>query len=115
MSRVLILILGLGLHVTAHAEYRAFLLRIEKLNNPEEFRLVQSNLDPLQYADYYPVQSDERIFYIDTWMCRGRYHRTTGYAKICESPRAKSFDEATEPTEATVTPPHLPTSVEKLN
>lgn len=112
MRSALFLFLSLFFHDFARAEYRAFLLRIEKLNNPEEFRLVQSNLDPLQYADYYPVQSDERIYYVDTWMCRGRYHRTTGFAKICESPRAAATGEGTEPAAEAQ---NLPTSVEKLN
>lgn len=111
MRSALFLFLSLFFQSFAHAEYRAFLLRIEKLNNPEEFRLVQSNLDPLQYADYYPVQSDERIYYIDTWMCRGRYHRTTGFAKICESPRAATVEDVEPAAEAK----NLPTSVEKLN
>ncbi len=75
------------------AEYRAFRLRIENIKNPSEKREVLSNLDPLQYPGYYPLQADERISYTDTWMCFGR---TNGKA-ICPDPKAPKVAEEPAP------------------
>ena len=95
----LVLFLFLFLHLpSAQAEYRAFLLKItsppsenpEKQEKPTEptaqpaFRLVKSNLDHLQYKQYYPILAGEKVEYIDTWMCRGS---TAGMTPICKSPR----------------------------
>lgn len=88
---------------SAFAEYRAFELRIEKTANPEEYRTIISNLDPVQYRGYYFVQNDERVLYTNTWMCHGR---TGNYRKICDPPPAR--EPATEAEN-----PADPTSVEK--
>lgn len=76
------------------AEYRAFQLRIEKVNNPAESREILATLDPLQYPGYYSVKEDEKISYVRTWMCFGR---TNGKA-ICPDPEAPKAagDPATE-------------------
>lgn len=79
----------------SHAEYRAFLLRIEKRNNPANIREVLSTLDPLQYPGYYIVRDDEQIGYVRTWMCHGR---TNGKA-ICPDPEAPKV--AADPAAAT--------------
>ncbi len=97
---------------SAQAEYRVFLLRISKIptsppipsspeNNsdtnstttgrspaaaPLDFRLVESTLDPVQYRGYYLVGSDEKVEYIDTWMCKGR---TDQFASLCPNPKAQ--------------------------
>jgi len=93
--------------VSAFAEYRAFNLRIEKIDNPEVYRETISNLDPQQYRGYYPIQNDEHIYYTDSWMCKGR---TGSFRKICDAPErtpaAVADDEAGAPTsvEKTLTP-----------
>ena len=65
------------------AEYRAFLLRIEKLDNPAISHEFLSTLDPFQYVGYFPIQADERILYVKTWMCKGR----TDNRPICPNPQ----------------------------
>jgi hypothetical protein len=76
----------------AAAEYRAFELIIEKSplattpnNPPLDQRRVISNLDPEQYATYYPLQPGETIRYENTWMCKGR---TGGMQPPCPNPKA---------------------------
>ena len=81
--------------VSAFAEYRAFELRIEKIDNPENFRTVISSLDPVQYRGYYPVQRDEAVYYTKTWMCRGR---TGNFSPICQAPGAAEGDPVAAPT-----------------
>ncbi len=83
--RVLILLFLFMAPLSAPAEYRAFLLRISKRDSPQDYRLVPSTLDPLQYPRYYPVQPDEVVTYDDTWKCRDR---TGDFKPICPSPRA---------------------------
>lgn len=89
---------------SAFAEYRAFELRIEKADNPDEFRTLISNLDPQQYRGYYFVQNDERISYTRSWMC---YGRTGDHRPICDPPPAR------EPAADAENPATDPTSVEK--
>jgi hypothetical protein len=60
-----------GLNGIAHAEYRMFTLKITH-QKTQDFRLVDSTLDPLQYPFYYPVQKDEVVQYTETWRCYGR-------------------------------------------
>lgn len=89
LSPRLVFIFALLFSATAAAEYRAFLLRIAKRTSPQDYRLVVSTLDPLQYPSYYTVEADEVVTYDDTWMCRGR----TGDARpICPSPRAPASE-----------------------
>lgn len=83
------LVLGLLLPLQAQAEYRAFVLRIEKVAMPEEYREVVSNLDPRQYIGYHPISNDERIYYTDTWLCPGR---TSGFSKFCDKPGTPLLD-----------------------
>lgn len=70
------------------AEYRVFLLKIEKpqadAKLPPDVRLVQSTLDHLQYPFYYSVAPNEKISYIATWRCRGR---TSDFKEYCPNPR----------------------------
>lgn len=84
--------------VSAFAEYRAFELRIEKTDNPENFRTVISSLDPVQYRGYYPVQRDEVVYYTKTWMCRGR---TGNFNPICQAPGEAEGDQTGAPIAAT--------------
>jgi hypothetical protein len=65
----------------AHAEYRAFLLRITNVTTGE-YRNVISSLDPLQYYGYYTIRTDEKVTYDQTWLCPGR----TSHQLICDPP-----------------------------
>lgn len=79
---------------TAHAEYRVFVLQITSADG--NVKTFESTLDPDQYRGYYPLRPDDKIFYTDTWMCKGR---TVGYDKHCENPRApaSATDKGPEP------------------
>ncbi len=74
-----------------YGEYRVFVLEISKPNpdksQPPIKRTVQSNLDPVQYRDYYPLTPDEQIDYVDTWMCTGR---TSEFLDYCPAPSQKA-------------------------
>lgn len=81
------------LGVSVSAEYRVFLLKIEKRRpaSAQEAadsaaapaRFLESTLDPEQYRGYYPVADDEQVTYVDTWRCRGR----TDHRPLCPNPR----------------------------
>lgn len=90
MMRFALLFFTLFISCSVQAEYRVFLLRIEKIANPEEFRILPSNLDPQQYRGYYDVKDDEQVYYVDTWMC---FERTSTFKKYCDSPRGLASDE----------------------
>lgn len=79
---------------TVLAEYRAFELKISKKQDPAQFRLVISTLDPFQYAGYHIVREDELVQYTRTWICPGR----TNDLPICPDP--KLMAEQTEAEEA---------------
>lgn len=79
--------------VPAAAEIRVFLLRIAKKGKPQDFRLVKSSLDPLQYPYFYPVAKDEVVTYDDTWRCRGR---TGDFRAYCKSPREIAAEKSPE-------------------
>lgn len=75
----------------SQAEYRVFLLKITKKpadpqNPSQDFRLVESTLDHIQYRFYYPVTADEEITYIDTWRC---YGRTGDFQPLCPNPKGQ--------------------------
>lgn len=77
----------------APAEIRVFLLRIAKKSDPQDFRLVKSTLDPLQYPYFYPVSSDEVVTYDDTWRC---WDRTGDFRELCKSPREIAAENSAE-------------------
>lgn len=77
------------------AEYRVFVLKIYKRDNPQDFRLVESTLDHVQYRYYYHVTASEEVTYIDTWRC---YGRTGDFAPHCPNPKGQI------PPETTTTP-----------
>jgi len=88
LSAFFLLVFG----ISAHAEYRVFMLKIAKKSaDPkipsQDYRLVESNLDPEQYRGYYPVAADEEITYTDTWRCLGR---TDGFKPFCPNPNANN-------------------------
>jgi len=84
-----LLILLLSWPPFSRAEYRMFTLKITNTQT-QDFRLVDSTLDPLQYPFYYPVQANEIVQYIDTWRC---YGRTGPWIPPCPSPRKKAAAE----------------------
>lgn len=94
----------------ALAEYRAFELKISKKDDPEDFRLVLSTLDPLQYYGYYNVKENELVQYTRTWMCKGK----TSEKPICRDPKEIAAEEAelnqqsNPPTEPAVNPNNSP-------
>ncbi|MNK07432.1 hypothetical protein D3C87_253460 [compost metagenome] len=88
------------LPLSSKAEYRVFLLKIAKrapaTATPEavtqtppltqDYRLVESTLDPIQYRYYYPVAADEEVSYTETWRC---YGRTDGFKPHCPNPKGQ--------------------------
>lgn len=73
---------------TALAEYRVFVLRIEKRSPAGEVtssRETMSVLDPKQYRGYHSVAADETVTYTRTWRCRGR---TSDFKAFCPDPKA---------------------------
>lgn len=70
----------------ASAEYRAYELQIiDKDKKP--IRKVINTLDPNQYPGYHPLNPNEQILLLDTWMCWGY---TGGRKKICPKPKKQN-------------------------
>ncbi len=92
------------LKFNSHAEYRAFELAI---TNPttNQSRVVLSNLDHLQYPMYYPLQKDERIQIVSTWMCRDR---TDNFQAICAKPAPPEATLAKPVAAVSGQPPRAP-------
>jgi hypothetical protein len=67
----------------AQAEYRVFNLRITS-NDGTQSRELLSTLDPDQYRGYHTVRADEKIFYTNTWRCKGR---TSDERDFCPDPK----------------------------
>lgn len=91
-----LLFIFLFVRLAALAEYRVFQLKVYKETpqgqvavpasvSEEGVKIFLSNLDPEQYVGYFPLEKDEKIKYIATWMCRGR----TNGKDFCENPRLK--------------------------
>lgn len=88
LGKLILLICGLS--VIAHAEYRMFTLKITNTQT-NDYRLVDSTLDPIQYPYYYPLQKDEIVQYTDTWRCYG----DTGSGKRpCPNPKAAPTEDS---------------------
>ena len=68
----------------AFAEYRVYQLEIEN-SETGQTRNVQSTLDHIQYPRYYPLERDEVISYVDSWMC---WENTNGFRPACERTEA---------------------------
>lgn len=69
---------------SAFAEYRVFILEIANVQTNHR-RQIQSTLDPIQYANVYPLNPGETIMYQDTWLCRGN---TSKFKQHCPRPPA---------------------------
>lgn len=89
---------------SSQAEYRAFLLRITSATGDVTF--TKSNLDPLQYVGYYPIQAGSKVTYDETWMCRGRTDNKT----LCDNPNPPKVDpsNATKALDQSPTQASLP-------
>lgn len=89
--------------LSVRAEYRVFLLKIAKrapasdptAAPPQDYRLVESTLDPIQYRYYYPVAQDEEISYTETWRC---YGRTDHFKPYCPNPKGQIPPANTPPS-----------------
>ncbi len=64
------------------AEYRTFELRIDDIEKNKS-RTATSTLDHLQYARYFPLQKNEVVVYVDSWMCKGN---TSNFKPTCKKP-----------------------------
>lgn len=69
----------------AGAEYRAFELKIENVEK-SKVRTVITTLDHLQYPRLYPVEKDEIVTYVDSWMCR---ENMSNFRPACPKPSAQ--------------------------
>lgn len=78
-----VLILFFLFPLFARAEYRVFSITI---NNSETqvIRQVETTLDPEQFKTLYPLGRQESIYYVDTWICRGR---TNFFKPHCAKPQ----------------------------
>lgn len=64
------------------SEYRVFELKITDTVTKES-RRVLSTLDPWQYGHYYPIGPNEKLEWMDHWMC---WRRKEPFAPLCERP-----------------------------
>lgn len=85
-----------GLSIAAHAEYRMFTLKITNTET-QEYRLVDSTLDPIQYPFYHPVAKGEIVQYTTTWRC---YGNTGGGRPPCPNPNIPPEDAPVQATPA---------------
>lgn len=67
------------------AEYRAFELQIDDIEKNKS-RSVITVLDHIQYPHYYPLNKNETIAYIDSWMC---FDNMSYFRKVCAKPERK--------------------------
>jgi len=67
----------LALYFSLFAEYRVYLLDLEKTDNTNI--VIKSNLDHIQFSTYYP--GFKKITLLDSWMCFGD---TSNNKKFCE-------------------------------
>jgi len=104
-----LLLASLLFYFPARAEYRVFLLQISSADGTD-VKQIKSTLDPDQYRGYHPLKEGDRIFYTDTWMCRGR----TSELPLCPSPRELASEDSENPASppealgAVETPPPPP-------
>ncbi len=87
-------------HLT-FGEYRVYNLQIENSDNGKT-REIQSTLDQYQYSAYYPLQASEKVRYLKSWKCWGRFEYE---APLCPSPEATSLPQkANSPVAPAPTP-----------
>ena len=65
------------------AEYRTYELKIKDHSNQKE-RLIITTFDHIQYTDYYALNPNESIEYVDSWMCWGN---TANFKSPCPKPK----------------------------
>ena len=71
LIQLIVILFAPGLSIS---EYRAYRLEVENLETGET-REVVSTLDHIQYPQYYPLNPNETINYVESWMCWGRTSR----------------------------------------
>jgi len=69
----------------AGAEYRAYELRIDNSTTGKSYTVI-SFLDHLQYTGYYPLNKDDTVHYVDSWMC---WENSSQFKKPCAKPERK--------------------------
>lgn len=87
MQKYLLILFFVAIALSASAEYRVFELIISKKTKDGKLQPVRSvthSLDPIQYPEYYPLNPDEIISYVNTWMCRGN---TSQFKPYCPNPK----------------------------
>lgn len=87
MQKILIFSFLAIIAMSASAEYRVFELIISKKikdGKLQPVRTVTHTLDPIQFPEYYPLNTDEIISYVNTWMCRGN---TSQFKPYCPNPK----------------------------
>ncbi len=90
LLRFLVISVGLVMSLSAKAEYRVFILKIEDKATGQS-RSVTTTLDHLQYSGYYPVRTTEAVSIQETWMCRNRSDRSQDIEqKFCPNPKTSS-------------------------
>ncbi|MFK8137164.1 MAG: hypothetical protein AB8E15_02280 [Bdellovibrionales bacterium] len=82
------LILFLVLSLNSKAEYRVFELSLTKPNGNQ--KTIISTLDAYQYSTYNPLDPDQSIEYVDSWICGGN---TSGFKNYCEKPERVPANE----------------------
>lgn len=78
--------------LSARAEYRAFELSITEIEK-NKTRTVISVLDHIQYPRYYPLNKNETIAYVDSWMC---FENMSFFRKVCPKPDRKPSSAANQ-------------------
>lgn len=119
--KTLIFIFLLLFTKSSYAEYRVFELEIEEIppeqppqntenpdQSPPKIRRVISTLDPLQYPSYYPLKSNEKISYTETWRCFGN---TNNFKTYCPNPKINQNLASQDPTQEPL--PARPAEIEK--
>ena len=83
--------------IVSFSGYRVFELSIKNEETGQE-RKVTSTLDHIQYNEYYPVDANEYIEYVDSWMCWGNY---SYHKQACPRPtsRQPALQKTKTPTE----------------
>lgn len=85
--RLALMLLFIFAYHSSFAEYRVFTLLIENQKTLTN-RQIESTLDPEQYITIFPLTPDEKITYVDTWMCKGR---TDFLRPHCEKPQTEKL------------------------
>lgn len=99
ISKLFVLAIAIFSYCSAQAEYRVFLLGLQT-DNANEVQFL-SSLDDQQYLGYHTILPNQKIRYIDSWMCWG----DTSFSKpYCPNPRNPASTAAPATDVATPAP-----------